>query len=173
MDKKTFGFITPKSLRNNITESIEFAGWLWILAQKVEPKYQDEMVRTIVLYNIGVIEALLLFRAKRQKIKFFEDLYPHATCLPEPFQKTDYELIISYRHKKEKNESRIWLNELIKEQKLFLDSLHDEIVNLQNIRNSFHLSKPRSGLSLERASISFDIVLKLAMSIQKEILKNK
>ncbi len=168
MDGNTFDFITPKVLRHNIAESVRFAVWLWTMAEKVEPEYQDEMVRTIVLYNIGIIEALLLFRAKKEKLIFYDEKYPHATLLAKVFQHTDQDLIISYRTKKARDQSRIWLHELIKEQKDFLGvSLHEQIVDLQDIRNTFHLAKPRTILSLKKAEKSFDLVLKLAEKIRK------
>lgn len=68
MDADAFNFVTPKAFRTNIVESVEFVGWLWVLAQKTEEKYQDEMVRTVILYNMSIVEALLLFWAKKQKV---------------------------------------------------------------------------------------------------------
>ena len=75
MDTTAFSFITPRQLRMNIIESVDFAGYLWVLAQKIEKDYSDEIVRTIILYNISIIEALLLFRAKKEKIQFDKLLY--------------------------------------------------------------------------------------------------
>lgn len=68
MDADAFNFVTPKAFRTNIVESVEFVAWLWVLAKETEEKYQDEMVRTVILYNMSIVEALLLFWAKKQKV---------------------------------------------------------------------------------------------------------
>ena len=72
MEEDTFDFITPAAFRRNIIESVEFTAWLWVTAQGIESKYVDDINRTIILYNCSIIEALLLFRAKKKKIKFFD-----------------------------------------------------------------------------------------------------
>lgn len=96
MDENEFSFITPKTLRNNIVESVKFAAFLWILAQRIEKEYQDETLRTIILYNIAVIEALLLFRIKREKIKFEDVEYKYTATLPGDFKKQGRDLIVAY-----------------------------------------------------------------------------
>lgn len=172
MDASIFDFVTPKALRKNIVESVKFANWLWTLAQEVDQEYKDEMVRTIILYNISITEALLLFRAKQQKIQFYDEVYLNSNTLPKIFQHTDQELIIAYRDKKKRDESRVWFNELIRENKIFLGkSLNKQISDLQSTRNTFHLSRARSVLSITKAEESFDIVLKLINKLQKEYSK--
>lgn len=169
MDSEAFDFITPKQLRNNIIDSFEFVARFWLLALKIEPRYEDEMSRTIILYNISIIEALLLFSAKKRKIKFLELTYKIPTALPEQFQNSKEVLVLAYQSKTEKKENRVWLQDLIKEHKSFLgDSLHSDITDLQSIRNTFHLSANRSVLTLKRAEKSFDTVLKLFTKLQQE-----
>ena len=83
-------------------------------------------------------------------------------------------MIVSYRSKKERHESRVWLHELIREQKDFLgEALNKDISDLQGIRNTFHLSRPRNVLSLKAAEDSFDVVLKVTDKIQKEESKKR
>lgn len=172
MDANIFDFVTPKALRKNIVESVKFVNRLWVLAQEVGQEYEDEMVRTIILYNISIVEALLLFRTKKQKMKFYDEVYLNTNLLPKSFQHTDQELVVAYRDKKKRDESRIWLNELIRENKIFLGkSLNKQISDLQSTRNTFHLSRIRSVLSLTKAEESFDIVLKLITKLQKEYSK--
>ncbi|MCA9360106.1 hypothetical protein KC850_03650 [Candidatus Kaiserbacteria bacterium] len=63
----------------------------------------------------------------------------------------------------------MWLHELIKEQKKFLgSSLHDQVIDLQDVRNTFHLSRPRFVLSPETVNDSFTVVLKIVNKIGKE-----
>lgn len=173
MDSATFSFITPKLLRDNIVESVEFAGFLWVLAQEVDAEQQDEMTRTIILYNIAIIEALLLFWTKKQRIKFYEEKWSHSSVLPNEFQNPDRTMVIAYYTKTERAESRIWLHELIMKNSEFLGpALRKKVSDLQNIRNTFHLSRKRRVLSLRKAEDSFDIVLKVVGKIQKELPPN-
>lgn len=172
MNSNTLDFITSKALRKNMVESIEFAAWLWIFAQEIENKYKDEMFRTIILYNISIVEALLLFRAKRIKIKFFKYDYKESAELPKTFHPAGRQVFVTFRDKTTRNESQVWFYELIKEQKDFLDTtLHKQVVDLQDIRNTFHLSRPRSILSPEKVDESFAVVLKIINKIRKEIRK--
>lgn len=172
MDASTFSFVTPKALRNNIVESVEFAAYLWVLTQTVENKFKDEAVRTVILYNISIIEALLLFWAKKQKIKFYDEKYHHATSLAREFQRTDQDLVVAYRSKREREESRIWLHDLIVKGQQFLGKeLRNEVASLQDIRNTFHLSRVRRALSLKKAAGSFDVVLQVVNKVEKEVLR--
>jgi hypothetical protein len=172
MDASTFRFVTPRALRNNIVESVEFAGFLWVLAQEVDDEYQDEVVRTVVLYNIAIIEALLLFWAKKHNIRFYDEKYRHPTPLAREFQKTDQILVVAYQSKTDREESRIWLHDLIVKGEQFLGKeLRDEVASLQDIRNTFHLSRVRRTLSLKKAKESFDVVLQVVNKVKKEVLK--
>lgn len=173
MDADAFNFVTPKAFRNNIVESVEFAAWLWVLTQKTEDKYQDEMVRTVILYNISIVEALLLFWAKKHKKKFFEDKYTDKYTLPTALQGTSgKKLLVAHFSKVEKSDSRIWLHDLIAEGKQLLgENLHDRVADLQDIRNTFHLSKPRRVLSPKKAEGSFDMVLEVVNKIKKDFQK--
>lgn len=127
MGADAFSFVTPKAFRTNIVESVEFVAWLWVLAQKVEEKYRDESVRTVILYNMSIVE---------------------------------------------KDDTRVWFHDLIAEGKQLLGKdLHDRVVDLQDIRNTFHLSKARRALSLKKAEGSFDVVLEVIHRIKKDIQK--
>ncbi len=171
MDVDAFSFVTPKAFRANIIESVEFAAWLWVLAQEIEDTYQDEMVRTVILYNMSVVEALLLSWAKRKKKKFFEDKYTDKHTLPAELQGiSGKELLIAHFSKIEKGDTRIWFHDLIAEGKAMLGKdLHDRAVDLQDVRNTFHLSKVRRGLSLKKAEDSFDVVLQVVNKIKNDL----
>ena len=173
MDADAFNFVTPKAFRTNIVESVEFVGWLWVLAQKTEEKYQDEMVRTVILYNMSIVEALLLFWAKKQKKKFFEDKYTDKHILPNELQGVNgKELLIAHFSRVEKNDTRVWFHDLIAEGKQLLGKgLHTRVVDLQDIRNTFHLSKSRRVLSFKKAEGSFDVVLEVVNKIKKDLKK--
>ena len=173
MDARAFDFVTPKTFRTNIIESVGFVAYLWVLAQQIEEKYRDEMARTVILYNISIVEALLLFWAKKHKIKFLEDKYTEKYVLPKNLQGIpDKELLVAHCCKIEKPDARIWLHDLVSEGKQLLGSdLHSEIIDLQDIRNTFHLSKTRRTLSLDRAEDSFDVVLEVVNKIKKDITK--
>ena len=173
MDASAFNFVKPKTFRANIVESVEFVAWLWILAHEIEEKYQDEMVRIVILYNMSIVEALLLFWAKKHKKKFFEDRYINKYTLPRVFQGVaDKELLLAHFSKTEKGDTRIWFHELIAESKQLLGkALHTRVVDLQDIRNTFHLSKRRQVLSLKKAESSFDVVYEVVDKIRRDLRK--
>lgn len=173
MDADAFSFVTPKAFRTNIVESVEFVAWLWVLAHEIEDKYQDEMVRTVILYNMSIAEALLLFLAKKKKKKFFEDKYTDKYTLPTALQGApDKELLVAHFSKVEKSDTRVWFHDLIAESKQLLGKdLHDRVIDLQDIRNTFHLSKTRRALSLKKAEGSFDVVLEVVNKIKKDLKK--
>jgi len=173
MDADAFSFVTPKAFRTNIIESVKFVAWLWVLAQKIEDEYQDETVRTVILYNMSIVEALLLFWTKKKKKKFFEDKYTNKHTLPTELQGTGgKELLVAHFSRVEKEDTRVWFHDLIAECKQFLGKdLHDRVIDLQGIRNTFHLSKTRRALSLKKAGVSFDVVLEVVNKIKRDLKK--
>lgn len=170
MDGNDFDFITPKAFRSNITESIEFAAWLWVVAQSIESKYVDDINRTIILYNIAVIEAILLFRAKKKKIKFLTQEFKSPHNLPATFFQKKKVVVMAFRENNPKPESQIWLNDLIREQEAYLGKkLFADIKELQEVRNTLHLSKKRSErLTLDKSQKSFDALLALVQKVKRE-----
>lgn len=169
MPGDTFSFISPKAFRKNIVESVEFAAYLWILSQSTEPKYSDEMARTIILYNISIIEALLLYRAKKQKIEFTKTVYKEPSEIPSSFQTPGKRTVLAFRETILKSDSQIWLHDLILGQEDFLgNKLHKKIRDIQEVRNTYHLSKDRSKIYLQNAEDSFDIVLQLVNRVKLE-----
>jgi len=173
MDADAFSFVTPKAFRANVIESVKFVAWLWVLAQKIEDEYQDETVRTVILYNMSIVEALLLFWTKKKKKKFFEDKYTDKYTLPIKLQGTSgKELLVAHFSRVEKDDTRVWFHDLIAECKQFMGKdLHDRVIDLQGIRNTFHLSKTRRALSLKKAEGSFDAVLEVVNKIKRDLKK--
>jgi len=172
MDGDAFSFITPRSFRTNIIESVEFTAWLWVTAQKIEEKYTDEILRTIILYNSAIIEALLLFRAKKQKIKLYKTEYKQPSKLQTAFQNKSGNIVLAFQEKTERGEAHIWLSDLLREQKSFLgNKLHDEITSLQGVRNTLHLSRERETLSMKYAEESYDAVYKVVSKLKREMKK--
>ncbi len=171
MEEDTFDFITPAAFRRNIIESVEFTAWLWVTAQGIESKYVDDINRTIILYNCSIIEALLLFRAKKKKIKFLVQEYKRPHQLPAEFGHTNKIIVLAFRESTPKPDSQIWLNDLLKEQKNFLGKkLFEQMKELQNVRNTLHLSKKRSGrLTLEKSQESFDSLLAIVTKIKNDM----
>lgn len=169
MGSENFNFITPKSFRQNIVESVNFVAKLWIIGEEIEARYQDEVARTIILYNTSIVEALLLFRAKKKRLKFFKTEYKTPTLLATVFQNKDSNVVLAFQFKTPKGESEIWLNDLIKEQKDFLGKLYDTVRDLQIMRNTIHLSIERNGVDFSTVEKSYDIVVKLAEKIKNDL----
>lgn len=171
MDGNAFDFITPIAFRKNIIESVEFTAWLWVTAQGIELKYIDDINRTIILYNISIIEALLFFRVKKKKIKFLVQEYKHPHQLPAEFGKSNKIVVLAFRESTPKPDAQIWLSDLLKEQKDFLGKkLYEQIKELQDVRNTLHLSKKRSErLTLAKSQESFDSLLAVVTKIKNDI----
>jgi len=171
MDGNDFSFITPAPFRKNIIESVEFTAWLWVAAKGIEKRFVDDINRTIILYNISIIEALLLFRVRKLKIKFMTQEYKKAHELPIQFRKANQSVVVAFRENITKADSQIWLNDLLREQQNFLgDKLHQQIKTLQDARNTLHLSKKRSErFTLQKSQASFDALLAVVTKMKKEI----
>ena len=64
---------------------------------------------------------------------------------------------------------RLVNNDLIVKKKTFLGvSLNKKIVELQGVRNTFHLSRTRQTLNFHMAKQSSDVILKLIQKLEKE-----
>lgn len=171
MEDDFLDFITPSTLRSNIKESLSYVGFLYTLSETIDTVYKDETIRTIVLYNSAVVEALLLFRAKKRKIKFPEEKFTYTHSIPKIFQQDKKNIILALHTTTEKPENRVWFRDLVREQKDFLGKkLSQNIIEMYDIRNTFHLSKKRSGLDSKKVESSSKLVLDVIKKLHREFV---
>lgn len=145
-------FIEDKELRLTLENSTEF---IYALYEKSKDDAQTELFleetyRIIILYVTAAIEAVLMYfyKLRVDKIEYVE--YKFVYPLPPEFnhnKKHNLPLVVAVQEKKEKSDHQIGLHDLVvffKTKKLILNQTADEILELNELRNTFHFSKPRS-----------------------------
>jgi hypothetical protein len=146
------GFIKDKGLRDTLGNSIEYIYALFENSKEGEQKdlYKEETYRVIILYVISAIEAVLLyfFKERGEKMENFE--YRFVQSLPREYVHTlkkGLPVIVAVQEKIERKEYQIGLQNLVtffKGKKLIEEKTADEILELNDIRNTFHFNKPRT-----------------------------
>lgn len=146
------GFIKDVELRKTLEDSIEYIYALFERSKDDGQKelYKEETHRVIVLYVISAIEAVLFYfyKERGEKIEYSE--YKFIQTLPSEFihsEKKGLPVVIAVQEKIEKLEHQIGLHELVKFfriKKLIQEKTATDILELNDVRNTFHFSKPRA-----------------------------
>jgi hypothetical protein len=146
-----FDFIKNKELKLTLENSIEYIYALFEESKKGEQKqlYKEETYRVIILYIISAIEAVLLYfyKERKEKIEYLE--YKFVQSVSKNYihkEKKDLPVVIAVQEKKEREEHQIGLYDLVilfRDKKLINLKTSKNILKLNNIRNTFHFSKPR------------------------------
>lgn len=149
---KDLDFIKDPELRKTIENSIEYIYALYEQSKSGEQNelYQEETRRVIILYVVSTIEAILLYfyKLRGKKIEYTE--YKFVQILPSEYvhkEKADLPVVIAVQEKLEKPEHQIGLHDLVlffKTRKLIQEKTADNILELNDIRNTLHFNKPRS-----------------------------
>lgn len=149
---KDLDFIKDDELRKRIEDSIEYIYALFEQSKGNKQKefYQEETYRVIILYVVSAIEAILLYfyKTRGEKIEYIE--YKFVQTLPSKYRyngKTGLPVVIAVQEKLEKQEHQIGLHDLViffKTKKLIQEKTVDDILKLNDVRNTFHFSKPRT-----------------------------
>jgi len=161
-------FIKDEELRKTLEDSIAF---IYVLHKKskedVQNKlYQEETFRIIILYVISAIEAVLFYfyKDRGEKIEYPE--YKFVQTLPPEFGHSDkigLPLVIAVQDKKEKQEYQIGLHDLViffKDKKLIQEKTAKDILELNEVRNTFHFCKPRAkNCDLERVEMALRLLV--------------
>jgi hypothetical protein len=159
MDKNAFLFITNDSLRAKIISSIFTISGLYLVEEKQRnsPELAKEIRRVIILYSAFIIEAILLFMFKKKSEKLEKIDYKDVYELPSNFQTaSSYTLVVAKQVKIPKHERELMLDVLLKyyvEKGIISRNLESKIKKVKDIRNTFHLSKPRSGLRISQNDV--------------------
>lgn len=144
-------FIEDVTLRRTLEDAMEFILALYERSKTGEknPLYQEETCRIIILYIISAVEAVLLYFYKVRGEKMEKLEYIHVYPLPTEYchqQKIGSSVVIAVQKKEEKGDYEIGLHGLVhffKEKKMIVDELAANILDLNDVRNTFHFSKTR------------------------------
>lgn len=172
-------FISDGSLRKKIIEAIETISGLYLVEK--DSKYPKELTkevrRIIILYSASIIEAVLLFLYKKKKYRIENIIYKDIYQLPSKFQlESKSKVIIAKQEKIVKSERELMLDVLLRyftDNKVISESLEEKIKKAKDIRNTFHLSKSRTGLLTgpKIVQVSTDAIYETILIIKEQLDK--
>jgi hypothetical protein len=145
-------FIKDKELQKTLEDSIEYIYALFEQSKDDKQKalYREETYRVIILYVVSAIEAVLLYfyKERGEKIEYLE--YKFVQTLPAEYAhraKVGLPVVVGVQEKVEKQEYQIGLHDLVmffKSKKLIQEKTANDILGLNDVRNTFHFAKPRA-----------------------------
>lgn len=176
---KEFDFIQDNKLRKTIKDAIQY---IYIIFDQVKDSknilYKEETYRVIILYVISVIEAILLYvlKLRNEQITYIE--YKYVTSLPEEFSHSKIpqnSVIVAVQKEQIKTNNQIGLVELVnfmKDNGLMNEQFAREILNANDIRNTFHLTKSRIEIKCEIGIVekSLELLVKVIKNAPKAII---
>ncbi|HUZ61761.1 MAG TPA: hypothetical protein VMU83_23485 [Hanamia sp.] len=144
-------FIKDPDLRKTLEDSIEYIYTLIEQAKREEKQlYKEETYRVIILYVVSAIEAVLLYLYKTRGEKITYTEYKNVHNLPTSYiykEKPEGQLVIAVAEQVEKKEYQIGLHDLVKffkQKNILKDVTANEILEINDVRNTFHFSKFRT-----------------------------
>jgi hypothetical protein len=163
-------FIRDTELRRTIEDAIQYIYIIFDQARRSDNSlYKEETYRVIVLYVVSVMEALLLYTLKSLDKKITYCDYKYVSLLPPELTHTERPgdpLIIAVQTECVKHNSAIRFVELVEYMKNinFLEKdLVKDLLHINDIRNTFHFTKPRDQITNEVDTVekSLDLLLKV------------
>jgi len=145
-------FIKDGELRKTLEDSFEYVLALYTLTK--DPKqseiFRNETYRVIIIYVVSFIEAVLLYRYREGGVKFKSYEYKYIQSLVDEYkhiQKPNSQVVIAVQENVEKKDHQIGLNDLVilfKKNKVLKAKTADNILDINEIRNTLHFNKPRT-----------------------------
>ena len=141
--------------------------------------FKEESYRVVILYVVAIIEAILLFLYKTHGEELTLTEYKYIQTLPAEYTHSgelESRIIIAVPRKMKRPEHQIGLFELIgffKSKKLIQEETAESILNLNNIRNTLHLSKPRAEVKcdLKQVESAFKLLVRTIERAPKTLIK--
>jgi len=175
-------FIQDIALRKNIEDAIEYLYLLFDESQKRtsgNELFQEESYRVVILYVVAIIEAILLYLYKTHGEELTITEYKYIQTLPVEYThsaETQSRVVVAVPKKMKRPEHQVGLFELIgffKSKKLIQEKTADSILNLNNIRNTLHLSKPRAEVrcDLNQVESAFKLLVHTIEKAPKSLIK--
>lgn len=174
-------FIKDKELRKTLEDSIEYIYTLFEQSKEDEQEdlYREETYRVIILYVVSAIEAVLLYfyKVRGEKIEYLE--YKFVQTLPAGYGyhgKAGLPVVVAVQEKVVKQEYQIGLHDLVnffRIKKLIQEKTASDILELNDVRNTFHFSKPRAkNCDLKRVESALQLLVHTLERAPK-VLQNK
>ncbi len=145
-----FDFIKNKNLEEILYKSIYYIYYLDEQSKIIENEsHKEETRRVTILYVISIIEAILFYFYKQCEVKIIKIEYTDICTLPKNYinnKKEKSSVVVAVQNIKERKDETIGLVELInffKERGKIKDDTVKQIIEINNIRNTFHLNKVR------------------------------
>jgi len=156
LEKSELDFLKDKDLKRTIEDSIQYIQIISKQARDSESAlYKEETYRVVILYVVSIIEAVLLhiFNLRNEKIDCLDYNYVNPISPEFKHLKLPHDVvIIAVQKKTTKDNKRIGLAELVdfmKSSSLIEKKLAQKILDINNIRNTFHFTKPRNKITCE------------------------
>lgn len=154
-------FITDTPLRKTVGDSIEYTYLLFEESKKRTDNklYQEETCRVIVLYVVSILEAIILFFYKKGGHQIPHVDYKYIQTLSEDYQHkeaTGDRIIVAVQKSGNKEEHQIGLKTLVnflESKKLLSKRVASEVLAINDLRNTFHLSKSREKIVCNVAQV--------------------
>ncbi len=176
-EKNNLNFINNEELKKTIEDSIDYIEIIFEQAKNNESAlYKEETYRVIILYVVSIIEAILLYILETRKEKIDYTEYKYINEISPDFKHCELpndKVVIAVQKKRKKEEnSHIGFVELVKfmkEKDLITKELYQKILDINNIRNIFHFTKPRNKITCEIKAV--DSAFKLLVEVIEVIPK--
>ncbi len=149
-------FIKDRELKRTIKDSIQYFSLIFDSAKKSSSDlYKEETYRVIILYVISIIEAILLYVLKKRGGEMMHIQYKFVSPIQESFKHAELPnspVVIAVQKEEIKNERRIGLVDLVafmEKSNLMSETFATKILDTNDIRNTFHFTKPRNKITCE------------------------
>jgi len=174
-------FVKDRALKRTIEDSIQY---LYLIFEQAKDSgsslYKEETYRVIVLYVISIIEAILLYVLKKRGEKMTYTKYRYANPLPKSFKNSDVPegiVVVVVQSEEERDERKIGLADLVafmEKRKLMSKDFATKILNMNDIRNTFHFTKPRGKITCEIETVesALELLVGTIKKAPKAILYN-
>jgi hypothetical protein len=175
-----FEFIIDKELEKTLEKSIAY---IYSLTNQLSYKNnrldQEETRRVIILYTVSTIEAILFYFYKEHGERITTTEYTSVQYLSKDYshvKKNNLPVVIAVQEKIDKKEHQIGLFELVnffKNKKLILEKTAVAMLEINDIRNTFHFNKNRvKSCDLKSVESALDLLI-LTIEYAPKVLKVK
>ncbi|MFA4830964.1 MAG: hypothetical protein WC862_00775 [Patescibacteria group bacterium] len=169
-NENDLSFLKNKELSKIIEDSIQYIQIIFEESDKKESAlYKEETYRVILLYVTSIIEAILLRVLELRKETIPSIDYKYTSPVNKQFKHVKLPkdtVVIAVQQRSEKDNKRIGLVELVnymKNNDLVEEKIIQEILDINDIRNTFHFTKPRDQITFEIKTIekAFELLVKI------------
>lgn len=174
-DPLDLDFISDAGLRKTIKEAIEYiVALLGIpLTSEMSSLYIEETHRVIILYVASIIEAIFLhcFKEKKQVLHYLD--YKFISTLPSEYNYVGQQglVVVALQKQVPRLDHQLGLHDLVnffKDKKLIKSETAADILEINNIRNTVHLSKPRTKrCDIDKVEFAFNTLVHIIKNSPK------